>query len=107
MRRAEDSVYLDAWREKRYALLDAPDTYHLFIRCFHGANTWEKHHFLTRMRNTVPDALKYVWYRYVRGDLFEHPRFQLSDDAWAAFERYLEESEELGLLSRPAACAAA
>jgi glycosyltransferase involved in cell wall biosynthesis len=97
MRRAEDTVYLNAWLEKRYTMLPGQEA-HLFIRCFHGDNTWEKKHFLTRMRNTVPDALAYVWYRFVRNDLFQHPRFQLSDAAWAAFETYLQDSRELGLI---------
>lgn len=105
IRRAEDTVYLNAWREKRYTIL--PDAAsHLFIRCFHGDNTWEKQHFLTRIRNTVPDALAYVWYRYIRNDLFQHPRFDLSEAAWQAFETYLNDSRELGLIDSPIeACA--
>lgn len=96
MPRAEDTVYLDHWLEKDYRLLPASDA-HLFIRCFHGNNTWEKKHFLTRVRNTPRDAIAYVWHRYVRGDLFRHRRFQLSDDARDAFETYLDESVELDL----------
>jgi glycosyltransferase involved in cell wall biosynthesis len=97
LRRAEDSVYLDAWREQRYATLPASEA-HLFIRCFHGRNTWDKHHFLTRMRNTIPDALAYVWHRFVRRDLFAHPRFRLDARARAAFRTYLHDSVDLGLL---------
>jgi len=97
MRRAEDTVYLNDWREKRYTILPGSAA-HLFIRCFHGSNTWEKKHFLTRIRNTVPDALAYVWYRFVKNDLFQHPRFQLTEKAWAAFETYMQDSRELGLL---------
>lgn len=105
MRRAEDTVYLNAWREKRYTILPGSEA-HLFIRCFHGDNTWEKKHFLTRIRNTVPDALAYAWYRFVRNDLFQHPRFQLSDTQWDAFDTYMDDSLELGLLDSPAgACA--
>ncbi len=106
LRRAEDSVYLDAWRERRYTMLPREDA-HLFIRCFHGDNTWEKKHFLTRMRNTVPDAVAYVWHRYVRGDLFAHPRFQLHAAAWTAFEQYLDDSYDLGLLTPPPSVAVA
>jgi glycosyltransferase involved in cell wall biosynthesis len=96
MRRAEDSVYLDAWTARRCRRLPASQA-HLFIRCFHGSNTWEKKHFLTRMRNTPRDAVSYFWNRYVRGDLFRHRRFQLSDTARRAFRTYLEDSAELGL----------
>ena len=99
MRRAEDTVYLKAWIEQgRYTRLPRTEVY-LFIRCFHGANTWEKKHFLTRMRNTPVDTLRFLWYRYLRGNLFLHPRFQLSPEARAAFQQYLRESVELGLLA--------
>jgi glycosyltransferase involved in cell wall biosynthesis len=100
IRRAEDTVYLDEWRAKRYTMLPGSEA-HLFIRCFHGSNTWEKKHFLTRMRNTVPDALAYVWHRFVRGDLFQHPRFHLTDEARRAFEMYLNDSRDLDLLETP------
>lgn len=96
MSRAEDTVYLDHWLEQDYRLLPKSES-HLFIRCFHGDNTWERKHFLTRMRNTPRDALAYVWHRYVRGDLFQHRRFQISDAAWDAFETYLRDSAELDL----------
>lgn len=98
MRREEDTVYLDEWRQKRYAVLPHSDT-HLFIRCFHGRNTWEKNHFLRRIRNTFRDAIAYVWYRYACGDLFQHPRFQLSEKDRQAFGLYLEDSNSLDLLT--------
>jgi glycosyltransferase involved in cell wall biosynthesis len=96
-RRAEDSVYLDAWRRRTH--VDLPDEYaHLFIRTFHGANTWEQQHFHRRLRNSVPRTLRYLWYRYVKGDLFAHPKFRLGAAAEAAFALYLEDSFDLGLL---------
>lgn len=94
--RAEDTAYLDHWLKRDYQLLSRSASY-LFIRCFHGDNTWEQKHFLTRMRNTPRDAIAYVWHRYVRGNLFRHRRFQLSDPAWNAFETYLQDSAELDL----------
>ena len=98
-RRAEDSVYLDAWRQRRYAEL--PESHaHLFIRTFHGANTWEQGHFLRRMRNSAPRLARYGWYRWVRRDLGAHPLFRLAPEARDAFEQYLDDSFELGLLAR-------
>ncbi len=102
MRRAEDTAYLKAWMAKRYAKLPA-DEAHLFIRCFHGDNTWEQKHFLTRMRNTPVDWVAYVWCRYARRDLFKHSRFQLDERAQAAFRAYLQDSFQLGLLKPPVA----
>lgn len=97
LRRAEDTVYLEAWRRRRYVQLPG-DQAHLFIRCFHGANTWQQDHFVRRIRNDVPAALAYAWHRYVRRDLFGHPRFRLSADARLAFALYLEDSRRFGLL---------
>lgn len=97
IRREEDTEYLKEWRKKRYALLSPSDT-HLFIRCFHGSNTWGKNHFLRRIRNTIIDAVAYGWYRYIRRDLFRHPRFQLSENDRQSFELYLQDSARFGLL---------
>jgi len=97
MQREEDSAYLDKWRKQRYTQITFNT--HLFIRCFHGNNTWCKKHFLTRIRNTIPDAISYVWYRYICGSPFQHSRFQLSEKDREAFERYQEESIDLGLLT--------
>ena len=96
MRREEDTNYLEKWKRKGRTAIASKT--HLFIRCFHGKNTWDKNHFLTRIRNTIPDAVAYVWYEYVYGDLFQHPRFQLREEDHQAFEQYLEDSIELGLL---------
>jgi glycosyltransferase involved in cell wall biosynthesis len=98
MRRSEDKLYLQAWIERKHARLPV-DNSHLFIRCFHGTNTWESDHFLTRMRNTPIDLLSYAWNRYVRRDLFRHRRFRLSQAAKRSFEMYLEDSYNLGLLT--------
>ena len=95
-RRAEDTVYLKEWMEKRY--LQLPDNYsHLFIRCYHGNNTWGKNHFLRRIRNNPKDAVQYVWYKMVKNSIFAHPRFKLTDKQKEAFEMYLDDSLNLNL----------
>lgn len=97
-RRAEDTVYLKEWMDRRYVQL--PDHYsHLFIRCYHGANTWEKTHFLRRIRNNPKDAVLYFWYKILKGNLFDHPRFDLTNIQREAFSMYLEDSRELDLFS--------
>lgn len=97
LRRAEDTHYLKAWNKKRYIKLPLSET-HLFIRCFHGNNTWDKSHFMTRMRNTPRDLIAYFWHRYIKQDLFGHNRFTLGKEAQASFEAYLADSYELNLL---------
>lgn len=97
-RRAEDTVYLNEWMNRRY--LQLSDEYsHLFIRCYHGSNTWEKDHFLRRVRNNPKDAILYFWYKIVKGKLFDHPKFQLTDDQHTAFNQYVEDSRNLKLFS--------
>jgi glycosyltransferase involved in cell wall biosynthesis len=99
LRRSEDDVYLRQWATRRYTKL--PKSYaHLFIRCFHGANTWDMKHFLEQMRNTMPDLAAYYWYKYIRRDIFMHSRFQLDETAQKAFHAYLEDSYEAGIFTR-------
>lgn len=96
IRRTSDTDYLNRWREGRYTVLPRTESY-LYLRYFHGENLWEKEHFLRRIRNTPLDFLLYGWYRYVRGDLFRHPRFRLTETMEAAFDRYLRDSFAVGL----------
>jgi glycosyltransferase involved in cell wall biosynthesis len=96
LRRGEDDVYLRFWAKKRYVKL--PVSYaHLMIRCFHGSNTWEQKHFHEQMINTFTDRVTYGWYRIVERDIFKHRRFKLSEKAVAAFELYLNDSQEAGI----------
>ena len=97
-RRAEDTVFLKQWMEKRYLQLPKEYSY-LFIRCYHGANTWDKEHFLRRVRNNPTDALLYGWCKMIKGSLFDHPRFQLTKKEERAFKMYLDDSKKVGLLS--------
>ena len=96
--RGEDSKYLTQLL-RRYpgGLADVPHS-HLFIRCFHGQNTWDRRHFEERLHRTATETLHYLWARWVRRDLFSHPAFRLTELEREAFERFLKESVELGLL---------
>jgi glycosyltransferase involved in cell wall biosynthesis len=96
IRRTSDTDYVNDWMEKRYQILPRDDSY-LYLRFSHGDNLWETDHFLRRMRNTPKDLLLYAWHRFVRGDVFGHPRFRLTDKMEAAFDRYLDDSFRYGL----------
>lgn len=99
LRRAEDNIYMKEWTQKRFTKL--PKNYaHLFIRCFHGTNTWDMKHFLEQMRNTFPDLVAYGWYKFFRRDLFRHPRFNLSAKDHESFNMYLEDSYQSGLFRK-------
>lgn len=96
--RSEDDVYLKAWAQQKYFKLS--ESYaHLFIRCFHGKNTWDMKHFLQQMRNTLPDLVAFGWFRFIKKDLFKHRRFVLYEKARTAFELYLRDSYTAGLFN--------
>ncbi len=94
--RTEDTVYVNEWLKKSYVQLPEEASY-LYIRAFHGSNTWEVDHFLRRMRNTPTDSVRYAWYKYIRRDLFAHPRFQLTKEMQTAFDQYVTDSRRMGL----------
>ncbi len=105
LRRTSDTPYIQEWRQRRSIQLPLSAS-HLYVRHFHGDNLWDEAHILRRMRNTPKDLLLYGWHRWVRGNLFDHPRFQLSDDAQRAFAMYLRDSLACGLFTEQAVTAA-
>jgi glycosyltransferase involved in cell wall biosynthesis len=99
VRKGEDSLFRDALRkEMPVAVLDRRFS-HLFIRCFHGANTWARRHFCERLHYTLGDKLEYARAKYLRGDLFTHRAFQLTTEERAAVRSFLDQSRELNLLT--------
>ena len=96
-RRGEDSCYLKFWMNKRYIKL-GPKFSCLFIRCFHGSNTWGEHHFTRRIRNSPRSLLEYLWCKYVKRDLFAHSSFKLSPRALDAMKQFKKDSDAVGLV---------
>lgn len=98
MSRAEDTEYLARLGDTlRVGVLDAPHT-HLFIRCFHGKNTWDLNHFEEALRMTKRDKIRFFVSKYVRRDLTQHPAFHLSALEREAATQFLKHSRELGVL---------
>lgn len=94
--RGEDTSFLDYWRTKGLTIL--PMNYsHLFIRCFHGKNTWEEIHFTRRIRNNLSDSLSYFWFKYIKRDLYRHRRFQLNENEINSIASFIHDSQRLGL----------
>ncbi|MBU6315856.1 MAG: glycosyltransferase family 2 protein [Acidobacteria bacterium] len=73
--RNEDGVFLADARRKGLVVLGR-ECSHLFVRCFHGTNTWDQQHFLRRLRRRPVDWLPYV-VASLTGDLRRHPAFRL------------------------------
>jgi glycosyltransferase involved in cell wall biosynthesis len=86
----EDTTYLR--RLRRRLRIEMLRTSHLFIRCFHGANSWDLRHFTERLWYS---PLAYLRARYVARDIFTHPAFKLNEREREATRRFLRESREL------------
>jgi glycosyltransferase involved in cell wall biosynthesis len=96
--RAEDTHYLTRLRsELSVGELRAPHS-HLFIRCFHGENTWELSHFEDALRHSFFDRVAFQATKYVFRNVLLHPAFRLTDVERDAARRFLGQSRELGLL---------
>jgi glycosyltransferase involved in cell wall biosynthesis len=86
--RSEDARFLEGIaRTGRVEVLDR-DASHLFIRCFHGANTWDARHFQRRLRRTPLAAAHWLIAR-LRGDLRLHPQLRLTDVERSSIDAYL------------------
>jgi glycosyltransferase involved in cell wall biosynthesis len=97
--RDEDGVFLRRLgRVMRLGMVDGPHS-HLFIRCFHGGNTWDRAHFLRRLRRTPAGLFHYLKARFIHRDLRRHPAFRLTDPERQAADRFLAQSRTLGLMT--------
>jgi glycosyltransferase involved in cell wall biosynthesis len=97
LRRSEDARFLEALAATGRVAVLGPEHSHLFIRCFHGANTWSAAHFHRRLRRTPRGAWHYLLAR-LRGDLRTHPQLQLGPAERAAIAAFTAESRALALL---------
>lgn len=95
-RRSEDTVFLDQWPREQIAIVDRPE---MFLRAFHGSNTWERAHFERRVANTPLSAIEWWWRKQVLGRPFTHSRFRLKPVEAAAFTAYLADSRAEGLFA--------
>jgi len=95
--RAEDTVYLEQFA-RRGGVSVLAGRPHLFLRCYHGANTWEQGHFLRRMRNRPGSFLSYVWSTWILRAPYRRKPFQLSEAARHALALYRTDSRRAGLL---------
>lgn len=97
--RAEDTQYLDRLRsELRVGELAGPHS-HLFIRCFHGDNTWDLAHFEGALCHSFFDRLAFGASKYLFRNMLLHPAFRLTELEREASRRFLAQSRELGLFA--------
>ncbi len=74
---------------------------HLFVRCYHGTNTWDQRHFEKRIQKPLRNKIDYFVSRYLLGDVFRHRSFRLNPQEESSQLRLLELSRELGLVKTP------
>jgi glycosyltransferase involved in cell wall biosynthesis len=99
--RGEDSVFLRDWLRDGTVVRMGRDASHLFVRCYHGANTWDLSHFENRLRRTLVARLIAWRARVVHHDIRTHPAFRLGPVERATAMRFLADSRELGVLRCP------
>lgn len=76
--RNEDGIFLRDVKASHGLVVLDEDYSHLFIRVFHGANTWEKDHFLARLHRRVVDWPSWAWSRWIVSDVTAHRAFKLT-----------------------------
>lgn len=76
--RNEDGIFLRDVKDSNGLVVLDENHSHLFIRVFHGSNTWEKDHFLARLHRRAVDWPSWVWSRWIVSDVTQHRAFKLS-----------------------------
>jgi glycosyltransferase involved in cell wall biosynthesis len=104
-KKGEDTRFLALLAARGEIVRLGADASHLFIRCFHGDNTWQATHFFARLRRTPRAALSWAAAQ-LRGDLRTHRHFRLDERERAALACFLCESRELGVVGTRAERAA-
>lgn len=79
LRRNEDGVFLRRVREALGLHVLGREHAHLFVREFHGSNTWDRDHFMGKLRRTPVTWPSYAWAAFVRRDITRMGRFRLSE----------------------------
>jgi len=103
LERSEDLAYLESFNETGRSGIIADRSGHLFMRCFHGTNTWDREHFLGRLKGSAISTLDYYFSRYVLGNVFRHNAFKLGAAETVAVRDFMRMSTELGVLQNAAA----
>lgn len=89
--RNEDGIFLREVRRRHGLSILGRESSHLFVRVFHGANTWDEHHFRRRLWRTPADAIRYATAQLVHKDISRHGAFRLSSseiETFVELDRY-------------------
>ena len=95
-RKGEDSVFMRSVRDEGGLCVLDQSYSHLFIRCFHGSNTWSFDHFLKRLRRTPRGLFSLMLLKLLHRPITSHYAFKLSDVENAAISEF--RNDTFGLL---------
>lgn len=87
--RGEDSAFLRTVRRQARLNILGAEASHLFVRVFHGDNTWDERHFLARLHRRAADWPSYAAARWWHGDLRRHRAFLLDEREQASIDALL------------------
>ena len=96
--RSSDVRFHDELRSQLPAGYLGREGSHLYVRCYHGDNIWDRAHFERRLRRTWRYKLEYAWARWIRGDVLYHPAFRLDAREQATAEAFFTQSRAMGLV---------
>jgi hypothetical protein len=82
--RGEDSEFMKSLRAAGPIVALGREASHLFVRNFHGGNTWDLNHFRKRLRRQPSDWPSYFAAAVVRKEITSHRRFSLDERETAA-----------------------
>ena len=99
IKKSEDSIYLrDMAKAMNLGTMDG-DHSHLFIRCFHGNNTWDGDHFNERLKYYLDDKFFYFMAKYVYRDIFRHRAFRLGEKEKESIKDFIQYSRKLQIIT--------
>jgi glycosyltransferase involved in cell wall biosynthesis len=97
--RSEDLAYERAFRRRGGLGLLGRECSHLMVRCYHGANTWQRQHFERHLRRGLLQRIEHFWARRVRADPLRQRAFALDAAEAETAACFLRQSREAGLLA--------
>ncbi len=95
--RQPDRAFLTQWDLEKARQLD-PENAWLIIRSMSGTMR-ERRHFLAGLRGSTRNIARLAWLKLRGRNRLSHPLFHLSAEARDGFQRYLRESQSLGLIT--------
>jgi glycosyltransferase involved in cell wall biosynthesis len=93
----DDRAFLKQWDQAGARRLDMEYAW-LIVRGMPGDRKNQRR-FLAGLRGTAGDAARLLWLKFRGRDRLSHPRFRLSAQSHESFQKYLQESGKLGILT--------